>query len=111
MAPFTGHALEQGSGFGSLALGVGRVAFLFPKKVLLPAVQSNGEKFFIQSLPPMMEVVTKKNSFKRAAKHALRKIVRKQKGMRRKNRNIQRKRKLQSRRSDFFSKVREDYTS
>ena len=108
MPHFTGHARQRGSGFGSLALGVGRVALPFAKKVLLPAVQSIGKELFVQSLPEIMEVATKKKSFKRAAKAALKKTVKKQigGGGRRKNRNIRRGRKLQRSRSDFFSKVK-----
>ena len=97
MPHFTGHARQRGSGFGSLALGFGRVALPFAKKLLLPAVQSIGKELFVQSLPEIMEVATKKKSFKGAAKAALKKTVTKQigGGGRRKNRNIRRKRKLQ----------------
>ena len=72
MPHFTGHARQRGSGFGSLALGVGRVALPFAKKVL-PAVQSIGKEFFVQSLPEILEVATKK-------KAALKKTVKKQVG-------------------------------
>ena len=108
MPHFTGHARQRVSGFGSLALGVGRVALSFAKKVLLPAVQSIGKELFVQSLPEIMEVATKKKSFKRAAKAALKKTVKKQIGGGgcRKNRNIRRKRKLQRSRSDSFSKYK-----
>ena len=107
MPHFTGHGRQRGSGFGSLALGVGCVAVPFAKKVL-PAVQSIGKELFVQSLPEVMEVDTRKKSFKRAAKAALKKTVKKQigGGGRGKNRNIRLKRKLQRSRSDFFSKVR-----
>ena len=86
---FTGHARQRGSEFGSLALGVGRVALPFLKKVLLPAVQSIGKELFFQSSPEIMEVATKKKSFKRAAKAALKKTVKKQigGGRRRKNKH------------------------
>ena len=49
MPLFTGLARQRGGGFGSLALGVGRVALPFAKKVLLPAVQSIGKELFVQS--------------------------------------------------------------
>ena len=107
MPHFIGHARQRGGGFGTLALGVGRVALPFAKKVL-PAVQSTGKELFVQGLPEILEVATKRKSFKRAAKTALKKTVKKQlAGVRlRKNRNIRRKRKLQRSRSDFFSKVK-----
>ena len=80
MPHFTGHARQRGSGFGSLALGVGCVALPFAKKVLLPAVQSIGKELFAQSLPEIMEVATKKKCLKRAAKAALEKTVKMQIG-------------------------------
>ena len=58
---FSGHARQRGRGIGSLALGVGRVALPFAKKVLLPAVKSIGKELFVQSLPELMEVASKKN--------------------------------------------------
>ena len=96
MPHFTGHSRQRGSGFGSLALGVGRVALPFAKKVL-PAVQPIGKELFVQNLPEIMEVPAKIKSFKRAAKAALRKTVKQQigGGGRRENRNFRRKRKLQ----------------
>ena len=57
---FSGHARQRGSGIGSLALGVGRVALPFAKKVLLPAVKSIGKELFVQSLPELMEVASRK---------------------------------------------------
>ena len=62
MPHFSGKARQRGSGIGSLALGVGRVALPFAKKVLLPAVKSIGKELFVQNLPELMEVATKKNS-------------------------------------------------
>ena len=73
MPHFSGHARQRGSGIGSLALGVGRVALPFAKRVLLPAVKSIGKELFVQSLPELMEVASKRKSFKRAAKSALKK--------------------------------------
>ena len=109
---FSGHARQRGSGIGSLALGVGRVALPFAKKVLLPAVKSIGKELFVQSLPELMEVASKKKSFKRAAKSALKKTVKKQIGGRfrrprnSRKRTSRKKRKLQRSRSDSFSRVR-----
>ena len=42
---FSGPARQRGSGFGSLASGVGRVPLPFAKKFLLPAVKSIGKEF------------------------------------------------------------------
>ena len=103
---FSGHARQRSRGIGSLAL----VALPFAKKVLLPAVKSIGKDLFVQSLPELMEIASKKKSFKRAAKSALKKTVKKQVGGRSrrksKKKNSRRKRKLLRSRSDFFSKVK-----
>ena len=106
MPHIAGLARQQGSGFGYLAIGYGRVALPFAKKVLLPAVLSIGKELFVQSLSEIMEVAAGKRSFERAAKAALKKNVEKHVGGggRRKNGNIRRKRKLHRSRSDFFSK-------
>ena len=109
---FSGHARQRGSGIGSLALGVGRVALPFAKKVLLPAVKSIGKELFVQSLPELMEVASKKNLSNEPPKSALKKTVKKQIGgrsRRRRNsrkRTSRQKRKLQRSRSDFFSRVK-----
>ena len=42
---------ERGSGFGFLVGAGGRIALLFAKKVLLPAVKPLGEESFVQNLP------------------------------------------------------------
>ena len=65
MPHFTGHARQRGSGFGSFALGNGRAALPFAKKVLLIAVQSIGKELFVQSLPEISEVATKKKVLER----------------------------------------------
>ena len=46
---FSGYSRQRGSGFGSLAAGIGRVALPFAKKVLLPAVKSIGKDLVTQS--------------------------------------------------------------
>ena len=88
MPHFTGHARQRRRRFGSLALGVGRVALPFAKKVLLPAVQSIGKEFcpkFTRNIGSCYkeEICTEKTVKKQIGG-----------GRRRKNRNIQRKRKL-----------------
>ena len=106
---FTGHARQRGSGFGSLAAGVGRVAVPFAKKVLLPAVKSLGKELFVQSLPELVEVATKRKSVKQAAKSAVRKTVKKQVGgsaKKKRKRVIKRKKLSRRSRSDFFSRVK-----
>ena len=72
---FTGYSRQRGSGIGSLAAGVGRVALPFAKKFLLPAVKSIGKDLITNTLPELVEVVSKKKSPKQAAKSAIRKTI------------------------------------
>ena len=102
---FTGYSRQRGSGIGSLAAGVGRVALPFAKKFLLPAVKSIGKDLIANTLPELV-VVSKKKSPKQAAKSAIRKTIKKQIGGRKKRQVIKRKRKSARSRSIFFSKVR-----
>ena len=103
---FTGYSRQRGSGIGSLAAGVGRVALPFAKKFLLPAVKSIGKDLIANTLPELVEVVSKKKSPKQAAKSAIRKTIKKQIGGRKKRPVIKRRRKSARSRSNFFSKVR-----
>ena len=103
---FTGYSRQRGSGIGSLAAGVGRVALPFAKKFLLPAVKSIGKDLIANTLPELVEVVSIKKSPKQAAKSAIRKTIKKQIGGRKKRQVIKRKRKSARSRSNFFSKVR-----
>ena len=66
LPPFTGYSRQRGSSIGSLAAGVGRVAFPFAKKFLLPAVKSIGKHLIANTLPELIEVVSKKKSPKQA---------------------------------------------
>ena len=59
---FSGPARHCGSGFVSLAAGVGRVALPFAKKCLLPAVKSNGKEFLSQGIPKLLHVASKKKT-------------------------------------------------
>ena len=103
---FTGYSRQRGSGFGSLAAGVGRVALPFAKKYLLPAAQSLGKELLANTLPELVEVISKRKSPKKAVETALRKTIKKQIGGRSRKRVIRRKKKLTRSRSNFFSKVR-----
>lgn len=103
---FSGYSRQRGSGFGSLAAGVGRFALPFAKKFLLPAVQSLGQDLLANTLPEIVQVATKKKSAKQAAKSAIKKTIKKQIGGRGRKRTIRRKKKPARSRSHFFSKVR-----
>ena len=107
---FSGPARQRGSGFGSLAAGVGRVALPFAKRFLLPAVKSIGKEFLSQSIPELLDVASKKKTPKQAVRSAVRKTVKKQLGgskrRRRGKRFIRRKKFTRRSRSDFFSRVK-----
>ena len=107
---FSGPARQRGSGFGSLAAGVGRVALPFAKKFLLPAVKSIGKEFLSQSIPELLDVASKKKTPKQAVRSAVRKTVKKQLGgskrWRSGKRFIRRKKFTQRSQSDFFSRVK-----
>ena len=113
MPHFSGHIRQRGSGFGSLALGIGRVALPFAKRVVLPSIKSIGKELLVQGLPELMDVVSKKKTPKQAVKSALKKTIKKQIGSgksirkrKTKKRNRRRKTKLQRSRANFFSRVK-----
>ena len=72
---FTRYARLKGSGFRSIAADVGRVVIPFARKVLLPALKSIGEELFAQSLRELIDVASRTESIKLAAKSAVRKTV------------------------------------
>ena len=74
---FTGQARQKGSGFGSLATSVRRVALPFGKKGSLPVVKSTGKELFAQNLPDRFEVASKKIN---QTKSAVRKNVKQKMG-------------------------------
>ena len=127
---FAGDYRQRGSGFGALAAGIGRAAIPIAKKFLWP-VWKNGRELFVQAAPEIVDVVAKKKSPKEALKSTVQKTVKKQVGGSRariggvrggnvykkqkqsgpfKSRKIiQRKQPLLRSRSDFFSKVKNEY--
>ena len=57
---FSGHYRQQGSGFGALALGIGRVALPLARKFVIPAAKKTGKELLLQAAPELIEVATKK---------------------------------------------------
>ena len=88
---FTGYSRQRGSGIGSLAAGVGRVALPFAKKFLLHAVRSIGKDLLANTLPELVEIVSKKKSPRQAAKSAIRKTIKKQIGGRKNDESLKEK--------------------
>ena len=58
---FSGHYRQRGSGFGALASGIGRIALPIAIKFILPAAKRVGKELLLQSVPELMDVVSKKN--------------------------------------------------
>ena len=59
---FFGHYRQRGSGFGFLANGIGRIALPIARKFILPAAKRVGKELLLQSVPELMDVVSKKKN-------------------------------------------------
>ena len=132
---FSGHYRQRGSGFGSLASGIGRIALPLARKFIIPAAKRVGNELLLQSVPELMDVVSRKKSPKQALKNTISNTVKKQTGgslalrMRQKRMNRRRSKRSGSKarkgskkrkvviskhkqpkrsRSDFFAKVKDD---
>ena len=126
---------QRGSGFGALASAVGRIALPIARKFILPDAKRVGKELLLQSVPELMDVVSKKKSPKQALKNTISNTVKKQTGgslaLRMRQRRINRRRSKRSgskarkgskkskgiiskhkqpkrSRSDFFAKVKDD---
>ena len=113
MPHFSGHTRQRGSGLGSLAAGVGRVALPFAKKSTSTSCQIDREGIFCSKLTRIDGCCHEKKSPKQAAKSAVKRTVKKEIGgsasiMKSKpvERNSRRKKKPQRSRSNFFSRVK-----
>ena len=69
MPYFSGHYRQRGSGFGALAGGIGRIALPLARKYIIPAAKPVGKELQLQSVPELMNVVSKKIAKASAEKH------------------------------------------
>ena len=117
---FSGHYRQRRSGFGALAAGIGRAALPTARKFFWPVAKKIGRALIVQAAHELVEVVTKKKSPKQALKSTVQKTVRKQVGGSKRIRKlktngenqkqgIRKKKPLTRSRSNFFSKVQNDY--
>ena len=118
---FSGHYRQRGSGFGALALGIGRVALPLARKFVIPAAEKIGKELLPQAAPELIESATKRKSPKQALRTIKKQIgggSRSQKShprkrtavVKRKTRCvIPRKRTAQRSRSNFFKRVKNDF--
>ena len=68
---FSGHYRQRGSGFGALASGIGRIALPLARKFILPAAKRVGKELLLQSVPELVDVVSKKKSAKQALENTI----------------------------------------
>ena len=62
---FFGHFRRSGSGFGALASGICRIVLSPAQKFILPTAETVGEELLLQSVPELVNVVSKRNSQRR----------------------------------------------
>ena len=128
MPHFSGHYRQRGSGFGALAIGIGRVALPLARKSIIPAAKRIGKELLVQAAPELIKIATKKKTPKQALKSTVKNTIKKQVGsgkksarkikkrktsMKRISRKtsgtISKKRALPRSRSNFFTRVRNDF--
>ena len=132
MPHFSGHYRQRGSGFGALAMGIGRVALPLARKFIVAAAKRIGKELLVQAAPELIDIATRKKTPKQALKNTVKNTIKKQVGAGRSKSHMSRKRKrattttttsrkrktkaliLQKRtplrsRSNFFTKVRNDF--
>ena len=126
---FSGHYRQRGSGFGALAMGIGQVALPLAQKILVPAAKRIGKELLVQAAPELIEIATRKKTPRQALKNTVKNKIKKQVGAGRSKSHMSRKRRktttstttrkrktlfpkkrtpLRSR-SNFFTKVRNDF--
>ena len=68
---FSGYYRQRGSGFVALDSGIGGIALPIARKFILPAAKCVGKELLLQSVPVLMDVVSKKISKTSAEKHEI----------------------------------------
>ena len=71
---------QRGRGFGALAQVIGRTAFPFLRKYVVPAAKRVGADLLEFAVPEIAEVVSGRKNFKAAAKSVGKQTLRKQLG-------------------------------
>ena len=77
---FKGVGRQRGRGFGALAQDIGRTAFPFLRKYIVPAAKRVGADLLDFAAPEIAEVVSGRKNFKTPAKSVGRQTFRKQLG-------------------------------
>ena len=77
---FSGHYRQRGSGFGALALGIGRVALPLAQIFVIPPAKKIGKELLLHAAPELIEVATNRKNPKQALNSTVRKTIKKQVG-------------------------------
>ena len=133
MPHFSGHYRQRGNGFGALAMGIERVALPLDRKFIVPEAKGIGKKLLVQAAPEIINIATRKKTTKQALKNTVKNPIKKQVGAGRSKSRLSRKwktattttttttRKRKTKvlipkkrtplgsRSNFFTKVRNDF--
>ena len=128
MPHFSGHYRQRGSGFGALAMGIGRVALPLAQNFIIPAAKRIGKELLVQAAPELNNIATKKKTPKQALKSTVKNTIKKQVGSGKKSARkikkrktsvkrlgrktsgtISKKRTLPRSRSIFFTRVQNDF--
>ena len=80
MPHFSGHYRQRGSGFGALAMGIGRVALPLARKFIVPAAKRIGKELLVQAAPELIDIATRKKTPKQALKNTVKNTIKKQVG-------------------------------
>ena len=62
MPHFSGHYRQRGSGFGALAMRIGRVALPIARKFIIPAAKRIRKELLVQAAPELINIATKKKN-------------------------------------------------
>ena len=109
-------------------MGIGRVALPLPQKFIIPAAKRIGKELLVQAAPELINIATKKKTPKQALKSTVKNTIKKQVGSGKKSARkikkrkisvkrlgrktsgtISKKRTLPRSRSNFFTRVQNDF--
>ena len=77
MPHFSGYYRQRGSGFGALAMGIGRVALPLVLKIIVPAAKRIGKELLVQAAPELIDLATRKKTPRQALKNTVKNTIKK----------------------------------
>ena len=93
MPHFSVQYRQRVSGFGALAMGIGRVALPLARKFIVPAAKRIGKQLLVQAAPELIDMATRTKTPKQALKNAIKNTIKKQVEAGRSKSRMSRKRK------------------